>query len=283
MTEPSSATADFLALVARMAGRFEPPRVRGLILPHASKAHGRFTKFCALELEDDSVGLTCVLPGDADQAMAGFAPGTSIAGLSSAEVAGWYSSAEEARRAIGFAAINALSQSLFRRAGYTPDPAPDSIGALEPGPSDHVGMIGLFPPLIGPILSCGARLTILELDPALARDNPRYRITLDPGELRSCNKVVSTGTVLLNDTLVDALSACRRAGYITLVGPTAGFVPDPLFARGVDGVGGTRVIDPAGLRAALPSGERWGRYAQKYFIRRERYPGIGALLETIGR
>ena len=283
MRTPSPATTDFLALVARMAERFEPPRVRGLIMPDASKAHGRFTKFCALELDDDSIGLTCVLPGDTLRVLVGLRSGTALVGLPSNELASWYGCTDEARRTLGFAAINALSQSLFRRAGYSPDPAPDSVGGLDPGPSDHVGMIGLFPPLIGPILRSGARLTVLELRPDLIMDNPRYRATLDPGELAACNKVVSTGTVILNDTLDAALSACRRADYVTMVGPTAGFVPDPLFARGVDGVGGTRVVDPAGLRAALPSGERWGRHAQKYFIRRDRYPGIDALLEAAGR
>ena len=281
MRTPSSAATEFLALVARMADRFEPPRVRGLIMPDASKVHGRFSKFCALELDDDSIGLACVLPGDTYRTLAGLPPGTPLVGLPSNEIAGWYGCTDEARRTLGFAAINALSQSLFRRAGYSPEPAPDSFGGLDPGPSDHVGMIGLFPPLIGPILRSGARLTVLELNPGLVKENPRVRVTLDPGELSACNKVVSTGTVLLNDTLDTALSACRRAAYVTLVGPTAGFVPDPLFARGVDGIGGTRVTDPAGLRAALTSGERWGRYAQKYFIRRERYPGIGALLEAV--
>jgi len=282
MGTPSSAVSDFLELVARIAGCFEPPRVRGLIMPDTSKSHGRFTKFSAIELDDDSIGLTCVLPGDTFRALAGFRSGTALIGLPSTEVAGWYGCTDVARRTLGFAAINALSQSLFRRAGYSPEPAPDSIGALDPGPSDHIGMIGLFPPLIGPIILSGARLTVLELDPGLVKDNPRLRVTLDPGELGACNKVVSTGTVLLNDSLVTALSACRRADYITLVGPTAGFVPDPLFARGVDGIGGTRVIDPTGLRVALTSGERWGRYAQKYFIRRDRYPGIGALLGAVG-
>jgi uncharacterized protein (DUF4213/DUF364 family) len=283
MRTPPAIATDFLALVARMAGRFEPPRVRGPILPDVPTGHGGFSKFCALELDDGSVGLTGILPGETHRALAGFPPGAAPAGLSSAEVAAWYADADPARRTLGLAAINALSQSLFRRAGYSPDPAPDSVGGLNPVPSDHVGMIGLFPPLIGPILSCGARLTILERDPALLRDNPRYRVTQDPDELGDCNKVVSTGTVLLNDTLAAAISACRRAGYVAMVGPTAGFVPDPLFARGVDGVGGVIVLDPAGLRAALPAGERWGRYARKYLIRRERYPGIGALLDAAGR
>jgi uncharacterized protein (DUF4213/DUF364 family) len=282
MRTPSSIATEFLTLVARMAECFEPPRVRGLVMPDTSKVHGRFSKFCALELDDDSIGLTCVLPGYTYQALAGFSPGTALVGLPSNEVAGWYGGTDEARRTLGFAAINALSQSLFRRAGYSPEPAPDSIGALAPGPSDHVGMIGLFPPLIRPILLSGARLTVLELNPGLVKENPRVRVTLDPGELSACNKVVSTGAVLLNDTLDTALSACRRADYVALVGPTASFVPDPLFARGVDGIGGTRVIDPAGLRAEMTSGERWGRYTQKYFIRRERYPGIGALLEAAG-
>jgi len=271
--------AELLELVARLADCFEPPRVRALIMPPVSESSGKHAEFCALELEDGSLGLAYASLGDTLRALARDLPGTTVAGLASTDVAGWFRSTDTVRRMLAFAAINALSQSLFRRAGYVPEPAPGSVGALALGPGDHVGMVGLFQRLVEPILSSGARLTVLELDPELVSDEGSpYRVTLDSDDLRSCNKVISTSTVLLNDTLDRVLVACRHAERLVMIGPNAGCVPDPLFARGVHALGGSAVIDPTGFRVALQSGERWGRYARKYFIQRQQYPGVDALL-----
>jgi uncharacterized protein (DUF4213/DUF364 family) len=273
---------ELLELVVRLADCFEPPRVRALTIPRATEVGSGHAEFCALELDDGSLGLAYVSLGDTLRALASSRPGATVAGLASTEVAGWYGSTDPVRRTLGFAAISALSQSLFRRAGYSPEPALDSVGTLAPGPADHLGMIGLFPSLVEPILSSGARLTVLELAPELVTgDNPRYRVTLNSDELRSCNKVISTATVLLNDTLDGVLAACRGADYLALIGPTAGCFPDPLFARGVHALGGTTITDPEGFRAALQAGEKWGRYARKHFVSREQYPGIDALVAKV--
>ena len=93
---------------------------------------------------------------------------------------------------------------------------------------------------------------------------------------------MSTSTVILNDTLDDVLSACRNARHFTMVGPTAGCVPDPLFARGVDALGGRRVVDRERFLQAFRSGGKWGAYAAKYVIRRAGYPGIEPLLARAG-
>jgi uncharacterized protein (DUF4213/DUF364 family) len=143
-------------------------------------------------------------------------------------------------------------------------------------------MIGLFRPLVARINEAGARLTVLELRPELAGDHEGCRVTLDPADLATCDKVVSTCTVLLNDTLDGVLAACRRAHCFAIVGPTAGCVPDPLFARGVDAIGGRRVIDAQGFREAFRNGEKWGPFATKYVITRQDYPGVDALLERAG-
>ncbi|MFO1363453.1 MAG: DUF364 domain-containing protein [Burkholderiales bacterium] len=83
-------------------------------------------------------------------------------------------------------------------------------------------------------------------------------------------------------TLDAVLAACRRARHFAIVGPTAGCLPDPLFARGVDSVGGRRVLDAAGFLRAFRSGEKWGSCAGKYVIARQDYPGLDWLLERAG-
>jgi hypothetical protein len=93
--------------------------------------------------------------------------------------------------------------------------------------------------------------------------------------------VVSTCTVMLNDTLDAMLAACRTARQFSIVGPTAGCIPDPLFALGVDAIGGRRVVDTEGFRDAFCNGKRWGSFTCNYVIVRQDYPGIDRLLERI--
>ncbi|GAB4172505.1 MAG: hypothetical protein Fur0039_13330 [Rhodocyclaceae bacterium] len=271
--------AEFVRVLGRIAAAVPIPALRALLLPATGEPKTRDAEFCAIELEDGSFGFSYVWLGDTLAGLRGGIPGVGLVGRPAEEIARWVVERDPARRALGFAALNAISQSLFRRAAYVPPDAPDSIGLLEPSPADHVGMVGLFPPLIERILAAGARLTVAELRPELAADQGRFRVTLDPAELATCNKVLSTSTVLLNDTLEAVLAACRNATFFSIIGPTAGCVPDPLFARGVGAVGGTRVIDAAGFREAMRRGEPWGACARKYCIRPADYPGLDALIE----
>ena len=163
-----------------------------------------------------------------------------------------------------------------------PSDASDSLGAIEPQRGEHIGMIGLFRPLVARVAEAGARLTVLELKPELAGEHDGYRVTLEPADLASCDKVVSTCSVMLNETLDDVLAACRHARWFAMIGPTAGCLPDPLFDRGVDAIGGRRVFDAAGFREAFRNGGKWGSFATKYVITRQNYPGVDVLLDRAG-
>lgn len=282
MTKPTtpSVAGELLDLLRRFGETCALPRVKALHLPPASAAGTKDGEFCALELDDGSLGLSYVMLDDTLAKLAGGDPG-SVAGLPALELARSFQNASGARRVLGFAAINALSQCLFRRAGFAFDHDSDSLGGLNPGPADHVGMIGHFTPLIPRIVDSGARLTVAELNPDFAGEHEGYRVTLDPTELDDCNKVLSTSTVLLNDTLDDVLAHCRNAQWFTMVGPNAGCLPDPLFARGVSAVGGVEVIDRDAFVAALTAGERWGPFVRKYAIDRAGYPGAAVLLAQL--
>jgi uncharacterized protein (DUF4213/DUF364 family) len=205
-----------------------------------------------------------------------------LAGTPALELARRYASESGAARALGFAAVNALTRHLFDRAGYRPRAAGGSIGDLDLRPGDHLGMIGLFPPLVPQVLATGARLTVLELRADLAGPREGWQVTTDAGELAGCNKILSTSTVLLNDTLDAVLARCRHAERVALIGPGAGCLPDPLFARGVTLLGGSWVVDAGGFKAALNAGRPWGAYTSKFALQRGDYPGFEALLARAG-
>jgi len=272
---------ELIALLAGFATRAAWPRVRALHLPSPSAAGTKAGEFCALELEDGSIGLSYVLLGDTLTTLAADTEITALGGGDALAVARWYANGAGARRAVGFAAVNALTRCLFERTGFIPDAAADSIGLLDPQPGEHIGMIGHFTPLVPRIVNAGARLTVIELDPAFVDKGEGYRVTLDPGELADCGKVLSTSTVLLNDTLDAVLANCRAARYFAMVGPGASCLPDPLFARGVTLLGGNWIVDRAGFIDALAVGRPWGVHARKFALLRDDYPGAAALLERL--
>ncbi|TSA16138.1 MAG: hypothetical protein D4R74_05120, partial [Betaproteobacteria bacterium] len=181
-------------------------------------------------------------------------------------------------KTLGFAAANALTRCLFDRAGFRPDYSSDSIGHLYPQPDEHIGMIGKFTPLVGRITRSGARLTIVELNADLVGEYEGYRVTLEAGELSSCSKVVSTSTLLLNDTMDRMLASCRNARWFAMIGPSAGCLPDALFARGVTLLGGSWINDRDGFTAALRSGASTSEHASKSVLTVDSYPGFEVLL-----
>ena len=266
------------------AGR-AAPRVRALHLPAEAALGTKDGEFGALELEDGSLGLSYVLLdqtlarlGGAGRSSAPLPGLGALAGADALALADNWLGNDPAQRALGFAAVNALSRHLFDRAGFVPPAAGDSLGGLAPQPGDHVGMVGLFPPLVPQVLAAGARLTVLELRPELTGARDGYQVTLDPRALAGCNKVLATSTVLLNASFDAVLGAARSATVLALIGPGAGCLPDALFRRGVTTLAGSWVTDGAGLCAALKAGAPWGRCARKFALARVAYPGLAALL-----
>jgi uncharacterized protein (DUF4213/DUF364 family) len=272
----------YVSLAERIAARLGSPRVRALHLPPAAATADKDAEFCAVELEDGSIGFSYVWLGTTEHRLHARADARAFAGMEAVVLARGYASDEPAAKTVGFAAINALSQQLFCRADWTPSAAGDSLGEIEPQPGEHIGMIGLFRPLVTRVAEARARLTVLELKPELAGERENHRVTLDPADLASCDKVISTCAVMLNDTLDAVLAACRNARYFAIVGPTAGCVPDPLFSRGVDAIGGRRVVDAEAFREPFCNGQKWGSVASKYVIARQGYPGVDRLMDGIG-
>ncbi len=270
---------DYLAQLEAFAARGGPlPRIRALHLPTVDTDQDYRGEFCALELEDGSIGRSFVLLDDTLARLRDGQDGFGLRGADALEVARRYASAEGVWKTIGFATANALSRCLFDRAGFRPEKSSDSIGQMNPQPGERVGMIGLFTPLLGRILASGVRLTVVELKAELAGERDGYRVTLDAGELADCSKVISTSTLLLNDTLDRIAGYCRNARWFALIGPSAGCLPDALFARGVTLLGGSWIIDGKGFIAALKSGESHSGCTSKFALTPESYPGFDALL-----
>ncbi len=273
---------DYLAQLERFAATGPLPRIRALHLPPANEANpDNRGEFCAVELDDGSLGMSYVLLDDTLARLRAQSASLGLAGTNALEVARRYVTGNGIDKTLGFAAANALTRCLFDRAGYAPPASADSIGELDPQPGEPIGMIGFFKPLLGRVIENGAALTIIELREDLVGEREGYRVTLDAGELARCTKVLSTSTILLNDTLDGMLGHCRNARRLALIGPSAGCLPDALFARGVTFLGGNWVIDAKAFVAALVAGESQRGAANKIAITPATYPGLEALLARL--
>lgn len=280
-----SFAADLVAQLEHATAGQPVPRVRALHLPPAEAAASKSGEFCALELDDGALGLSYVLLDHTLQRLIQSGGGEGLVGMEALELARAFAApsgrahtasqdpAQALRRTLGFAACNALSRTVMGRMGFAPPRATDSIGGIAPQAGDHVGMVGLFSPLLKQVTAAGARLTVVELNPDYAGQYDGYHVTLDAAELQGCNKVLSTSTILLNHTVDDMLAQCRGAERIVLIGPSAGCVPDPLFARGVTLMGGSWITDRAGFIDALRRGDPWSAFAYKFALTASDWPG----------
>lgn len=252
-----------------------PAQVKRIVLPPLVDRPGKEGEFCAVQLDDGSVGLAFVLLG---RTLEGLHRNFENKAVSASELVRGYASDDLAARAAGLATINALARRLYARAGFAPDDSADSFGSLALARGDRLGMVGHFTPLIREARELGVPVTVLELRPELVREEPELVVTLDAQRLSGCNKIVSTSSVLLNDTFEPVSAAWRGAEAVAIVGPSAGCPPDPLFAAGVSAVGTAWVVDPEAFLAHLAAGEKWGESSRKVTLTRSRYPGLDALL-----
>lgn len=265
----------------RIEASLGPCRIARVVLPPLRAPSGQMGEFCAVMLDDGSIGMAFTLFAGALEELYRRDLATACRGRSAGELVAGYGSEDDgsgALRSLGLATINALTRRLFDRAGFLPDDAADSFGALGLARGDRLGMVGFFPPLVERARALGIPLVVLELKAELVREEPGLVVTLDPQRLAGCNKIVSTSTLLLNDTFDSLAPHFRAAQAVALVGPSAGCLPDPLFAAGVTAIGGSRVVAPEVFLSRCAAGERWGEAVRKYTLTAAHYPGFETLL-----
>jgi uncharacterized protein (DUF4213/DUF364 family) len=279
-------TQALITQLEAICANFPAPAIAALHVPaDLTKPDGqvRDAAFCAIELKDAAFCLSYLMLGDKLRQRS--EPSAGVAALCGADpltLARRFASTDPLDRALALACINALTDSVWRRVGYVPPPAGNSLGDIALEKSDHRGMIGFFPPLVRQVQALDGRLTVIELDRAMVRRQqarfPSVDITLDRKRLASCNKIVGTSTMLLNDTLDAMLAAAPQATQFAVIGPSAGLWPGALFERGVTLMGGTRIVDGPGFRAAMANGASWSASARKFAIRASDWPGWRKLL-----
>jgi len=276
-------TQDFLEIIKKVDDVIEIPSIQEAFFPplEVEDISCKASNFGAIKLEDGSIGIIFInLTPEIKQIAAKFDP-SQLIGMDPIELAGNFNSQDDFKKTLGLGAINAVSQLVFNKADLILDFTTDSLGLLNLQSGDNVGMVGFFPPLVKKIELLGNTLVVIEKKEQLIKRRDKWEITLDPERLIACNKVLITSTTVLNDSIDDILQYCSQAEKISVIGPTGGFLPDPLFKRGVNVLGGTFIHDSELFMNLIRQNQKWGSSTKKYCIQKIAYAGFDSLLEKI--
>ena len=257
-----------------LAARFDIPKVAGIVFPpYFQGGQPKDCEFMAMALEGGAGGISYVLIPDNHAADYRALMPETFVGRRPERYVEAFGGSDPVRNMLGLAAINAICQQVMRLTGDAPGSATDSLGLMRIGAGDRVGMVGFFPPLLKYLRDTDAKLVIVEKNPQLIERYPMLPVTLDVKALEGCNKVLCTGTTVQNDTLEEVLLHCSAAEHISVLGPTAGYFPDPLFARGVHVLGGRLVNDGLLLLNLIAQRKPWGTATRKLCFEACHYDG----------
>jgi len=270
-----SLSDSFSQMVKKLSRAYDIPNISSVFLPpFYPGGQPKESEFMAVMLESGTVGISYVLLPDERMEDYKALSDISFTGKSPLELALKFGSRDEIENMLGLAAVNSICQQVVVSAQYSMDIATDSLGLIDVKSDDRIGMVGFFYPLIKRVEESGAELTIIEKDPKYIEKFPQYKVTMDSSLLSKCNKVLCTSTTVFNNTIDDVLSHCSKDAFISIIGPTAGYFPDPLFEKGVDVVGGTMVTDGELFMNLIAAKERWGAATQKFCFKRADYKGL---------
>jgi uncharacterized protein (DUF4213/DUF364 family) len=266
---------EFLRMVTRLSTSSTFPPIAGVFLPPYQKGGQRKdAQFMAIVLEGGACGISyLLLPEEKAETYKALEPRLFV-GRDPEELALEFGSVDPLEESISMAAINAICQHVMNESHYVLDKVTDSLGLLSIRRGDRIGMVGLFSRLIEAIEKAGAELVIIERKDALIQKYRDLPITADVAQLATCNKILCTSTTVLNNSLDEVLAHCSPDAFVSVVGPSAGYFPDPLFARGVDVVGGRVVENSEAFLQRLSRRQRWGDTTSRTCFQKDTYSGI---------
>lgn len=271
---------EFREIIIKLSNEFPIPKISRIFFPHYSEFKpSKKEKFMAMGLESGAVGLSYTLMPEPHEEEYDNLKESYFIGQNPVDIALKFGKSNDPiKNMLGLAAINSICQHILKITKFNLDFTTNSIGLFSISKGDHVGMVGLFNPLLQIIKESGAELIVIEKKENLIKRFPDLNITLDPRELRHCNKILCTASTILNNTLDEIIKNCPPDSKISVIGPTAGFLPDPLFKRGVDVVGGTFIYNADQFFKILEQKKRWGLTTKKYCFQKEIYQGFQSMI-----
>lgn len=159
---------------------------------------------------------------------------------------------------IRLATLNALSAPLLVSDRYRMSESGDLSAFRQLFTGRRVCMVGAIVPLLKRLQQLDpAEVAIIdrkEETQQAFRGGRFVKLEDTARELAACQTAVFTGASIANGTLETLLSYVAPDAATAVVGPTSGFVPEPLFRRGVSLVGTAVVTEPQEAMDILAEG-----------------------------
>lgn len=150
---------------------------------------------------------------------------------------------------VRLATLNALSVPFFDSGRYRVNTSGDLSGVPALFNGRRVCMVGAIIPLLKRLKELGTReVSIIDYKKETQAEAEAGYGTFVPPErtaeiVARCDTAVFTGASVANGTIGQLISLVPARAAFAVVGPTAGFVPEPLFRRGAVMVGTAVVTD----------------------------------------
>jgi len=217
-----------------------------------------------VELDNGIMGV-CFTPRNDSGSCAHYSGAGSLSEKPVLELCPLMQSSHPLERSVGVAAVNALSHTIMAQDSdqyrFSEKDFLDLLPFQSPG-SNKVGMV---------LKKRADSLVVVD-------DNPDLKIgamasgpaiTRDVTALKDADIVIITGSSAAVGGFDAALDAATSARFIGVVGPSAGWLPQPAFRRGVHAVAATKITDLAGARRTILEGggtPQFIQYGQKYTL-----------------
>lgn len=202
--------------------------------------------YVGVRLDEECMGLAAVLLHDLPASCSVFPDAGKLAGSKALSLLGNLIEGQNPlSKALGLAAANAVLHAALG------EDERDSLAIMELVPEDHVAMVGLFTPMVTKIEGTGAKLTVIERNPArmvVLGKKEKGRI------LKECTVAIITATALLNDTLEEVLNGLGSPRHVAILGPSTPLCPEIFHDTPVNHLGGARMRDTKKVMQIISEG-----------------------------
>jgi len=195
------------------------------------------------------------------------------------ELAEFVSSDDVFERAVGVAAINALSQYVIdeNKENYNFYSNLDILKLLPLTPESKVGMVGVIGPFIQYLTKNSKEFVIVDDNPAIpeGKTPQGYVISRDIKSIAHTDIVLMTGSTIIEHSLEGPINAVKNATFKVVIGPTASWIPEIAFDLGINAACGMRFKEPLkAFRTIMQGGgtRYFAKYADKYTLTKEKIP-----------
>jgi len=196
----------------------------------------------------------------------------SLTDMSFKELMNWSYQPPSLEKIIGIATLNAASQHILAVKNPYKESKEDLLDFLKIKKDTKIIFIGFMKPMIKNIMNRTKFVKIIDNNPMIKKIYRNIPIQNNINDLKesdlSIDILFCTGTSLINNTLKKILSVFKnKAKYIVLIGPSISFLPDILFDKGVDIVGGMNIFDSESTIRVLQEGggtKLFKKYGRKY-------------------